>query len=149
MARDIFITPNRGGTGSNLFPTIDFNGLSASTIKLKVDDDGSVKYTGTYGVLFNVTDSKDGLLHSVNDVSGLPILAVYSDDRVVMGKFDKNTLVVNSNKVGIGMTGPSYSLDVNGNINAFTYSAGGATGFSGTGAYTNFTIVGGIIINAT
>lgn len=116
MARDILIKPNRGSTGSNVFPEIQFNGLSASSIKLRVDDDGSVVYTGTYGALFNISDNKDGLLHSVNDVSGLPILQVYSYDYVQMGKWDSNTLVVNSDKVGIGMTGPTFSLDVQGTL---------------------------------
>lgn len=107
MSRDILITPHRGSTGSNQYPEISFNGLSASSIKLKVDDDGSVVYTGTYGVLFNINDKKDGLLHSINDVSGLPILSVYSYDYVQMGKWNKNTLVVNSDKVGVGLTGPT------------------------------------------
>lgn len=112
MPRDILITPNRGSTGSNAFPKIQFNGLSSSTISLKVDDDGSVVYSGTYGVLFNVTDSKDGLLHSVNDVSGLPILQVYSYDYVQLGKWDKNSFVVNSDKVGIGLTAPTDKLHI-------------------------------------
>lgn len=112
MSRDIRITPNLGSTTLNQFPRIDFGGLSSSSISLKVDDDGSVVYTGTYGVLFNVTDNKDGLLHSVNDVSGLPILQVYSWDYVQMGKWNKNTLIVNSDKVGVGLTAPSTKLHV-------------------------------------
>ena len=112
MARDIRIHPKLNSTTANDFPKIDFGGLSASTISLKVDDDGSVVYTGTYGVLFNVTDDKDGLLHSVNDVSGLPILQVYSWDYVQMGKWDKYTLTVNSDKVGIGLTAPTDKLHI-------------------------------------
>jgi hypothetical protein len=34
------------------------------------------------------------LLHSVNDVSGLPIFQVYDDDRIVAGKWDEPTLTV-------------------------------------------------------
>lgn len=112
MSRDILINPHRGSTGSNVFPEIQFNGLSASSIKLKVDDDGSVVYTGTYGVLFNVSDNKDGLLHSVNDVSGLPILSVYSYDYVQMGRWDKNALIVNYDNVGVGLTAPSTKFHV-------------------------------------
>lgn len=110
--RDIFITPNRGLTGTSQYPKIEFYGLSQSFITLKVDNDGSVKYTGTYGTLFNITDSKDGLLHSVNDISGLPILSVYSYDYVQLGKWDKNALIVNSDKVGIGLTAPSTLLHI-------------------------------------
>jgi hypothetical protein len=112
MPRDIRIYPKLGSTSSNDFPRIEFNGLSASTISLKVDDDGSVLYTGTYGTLFNISDSKDGILHSVNDVSGLPILQVTSLDYVQMGKWDKYSLVVNSDKVGVGLTAPSAFLHV-------------------------------------
>jgi hypothetical protein len=36
-----------------------------------------------------------------------------------------------------------------GNMEAATYSVGGTAGFTGTGAYTNFTIVNGIITNAS
>ena len=112
MSRDIRITPHLGSTATGLYPEIKFRGISQSFITLKVDDDGSVVYTGTYGALFNITDNKDGLLHSVNDISGLPILSVYSYDFVQMGKWDKYTLVVNSDKVGIGLTGPSSSLHI-------------------------------------
>jgi len=112
MSRDIRITPHLGSTATGLYPEIKFRGISQSFITLKVDDDGSVVYTGTYGALFNITDNKDGLLHSVNDISGLPILSVYSYDYVQMGKWDKNTLVVNVDKVGIGLTGPSSSLHI-------------------------------------
>lgn len=50
---------------------------------------------------------------------------------------------------GLGVS-PSYKLDVVGDINTTTvYRVGGVSGFTGTGAYTNFTIVGGIITSAT
>ena len=112
MTRDIRINPKLGSTSSNDFPTIDFGGLSSSSISLKVEDDGSVIYTGTYGTLFSITDNKDGLLHSVNDISGLPILQVHSNDYVQLGKWDKYTLVANSDKVGIGLTAPSTKFHI-------------------------------------
>ena len=112
MTRDIRINPKLGSTSSNDFPTIDFGGLSSSSISLKVEDDGSVVYTGTYGTLFSITDNKDGLLHSVNDISGLPILQVHSNDYVQLGKWDKYTLVANSDKVGIGLTAPSTKFHI-------------------------------------
>lgn len=50
---------------------------------------------------------------------------------------------------GIGVS-PSYKCDVAGDINTTTvYRVGGVSGFTGTGAYANFTIVGGIITSAT
>ena len=40
---------------------------------------------GSQGELFSITDSLSGSLFSVNDISGLPILEVFSDDTVLMG----------------------------------------------------------------
>jgi hypothetical protein len=51
---------------------------------------------------------------SVNDISGLPILEVFSDDRVVMGTFNRNALVVTGSRVGIGKSVPSTTLDISG-----------------------------------
>ena len=55
---------------------------------------------------------------SVNDISGIPILEVFSDDRVVAGTFGSNALVVNGANVGIGSASPAYKLDVSGTIRA-------------------------------
>ena len=71
---------------------------------------------GSSGSLFEVIDSLEGSLLSVNDISGLPILEVFSDDRVVMGSFNQNTLVVTGSRVGIGTAAPIASLDVSGSI---------------------------------
>jgi hypothetical protein len=49
---------------------------------------------GSQGQLFSVTDALSGSLMSVNDVSGLPILEVFSDDRVVMGTYGAPALTV-------------------------------------------------------
>jgi hypothetical protein len=51
---------------------------------------------------------------SVNDISGIPILEVFSDDRVVMGTFNSNALVVTGSNVGIGLSVPSSSLHIAG-----------------------------------
>jgi len=42
-----------------------------------------------------------------------------------------------------------FSVNESGAVDALSYAVGGVAGFTGTGAYTNFTIVGGIITNAT
>lgn len=49
---------------------------------------------GINGRLFEVDDLMTGSLMSVNDIAGLPILEVFSDDRVVMGQYASNTLYV-------------------------------------------------------
>lgn len=116
MGRDIVIIPNRGLSGGTTHPEIRFSGLTDSSIKLKVEDDGSIVFDGNTGGLFEITDSKDGLLSAVSDVSGLPILAVYSDNRVVAGKWDDPGLTVINNQVFVGPTATTNaSLYVSGN----------------------------------
>jgi hypothetical protein len=94
MSRNIIIYPNRGTTGGTDQPYITYSGLNAGTISQVVEDDGSLTWDGDTGSLFGISDSKDGLLSSVNDVSGLPILAVYDNDYINMGKWDEPTLIV-------------------------------------------------------
>jgi hypothetical protein len=47
-------------------------------------DDVALKVEGTQGELFSVVDNLDDLLHSVNDISGMPVFEVYADDRSVV-----------------------------------------------------------------
>lgn len=42
---------------------------------------------GSQGELFSVTDSLSGSLFSVNDISGLPILEVFSDNTTLIGNY--------------------------------------------------------------
>lgn len=110
---DITITTSRG-TSNN--PSISFTGTSSGTISLQTLSDGQLAFMGASGSLLNVTDSLTGSLHSVSDISGIPILEVFSDDRVVMGKYGTNALVVNGSYVGIGTATPSQALSVSGNV---------------------------------
>lgn len=70
--------------------TSDFNGL------VDIYKSGSlvINVEGSSGQLFSITDSLSGSLMSVNDVSGLPILEVFSDDRVIMGSFGAPAITV-------------------------------------------------------
>jgi hypothetical protein len=49
---------------------------------------------GSQGQLFSVTDSLTGSLFSVNDISGIPILEVFSDNRVLIGTFGAEAIKV-------------------------------------------------------
>jgi len=70
---------------------------------------------GTNGSLFSVIDSLSGTLMSVNNNAGLPVLEVFSDDRVVAGRFGQNDFVISSSgNIGVGVGSPSAKLDVNG-----------------------------------
>jgi hypothetical protein len=96
MANNILITPASA--------SIQFSGSAANTIRLVVEDSGSVAFYGDSGSLFGISDSLSGSLMSVNDISGFPILEVTSDDTVTMGTWNQNTLV--------------QKLSVSGNISA-------------------------------
>jgi hypothetical protein len=42
---------------------------------------------GSAGELFSISDSLSGSLFAVNNISGLPILEVFSDDRIIQGDY--------------------------------------------------------------
>lgn len=60
---------------------------------------------GSSGELFSVTDSLTGSLFSVNDISGLPILEVFSDNTILMGSYLSPSLNSTTKvSAGIGTT---------------------------------------------
>lgn len=83
---------------------------------------------GTNGSLFSVVDDLDGTLMSVNNNAGLPVLEVFSDDRIVGGRFGQNDFVVSSSgNVGVGLANPSTKLEVSGTIKATDFSGIGSS----------------------
>jgi hypothetical protein len=63
------------------------------------------KVQGSLGELFAVTDSMSGSLFSVNDISGLPILEVFSDNRIIMGDIQAPSLYTTKrNALSTGVT---------------------------------------------
>ena len=109
MPNNIIITP---GSAS-----IQFSGSANNdTIRLQVEASGSVAFYGNSGSLFSIVDQLSGSLMSVNDISGLPILEVFSDNRVVAGTFNQNTLVVTGSRVGIRKAFPNAELDISGSV---------------------------------
>jgi hypothetical protein len=97
---------------------MQFSGSQGNTIRLEVLTSGSVAFLGKSGSLFSISDNFSGSLMAVGDISGLPILEVFSDDRVVMGRFNSNALVVTGSNVGIGKSNPNPAvrLDVSGSV---------------------------------
>ena len=76
--------------------TILSGSFSTSSAALLIYKSGSttLDIQGSQGQLFSVVDNLSGSLMSVNDVSGLPILEVFSDDRVVMGTYGTPAMVI-------------------------------------------------------
>jgi hypothetical protein len=115
MPSDILIIPNRSSTTAA--PVIQFSGSQANTIRLEVLTSGSIAFLGNSGSLFSISDNLSGSLMAVSDISGLPILEVFSDDRVVMGRYNTNALVVTGSSVGVRkIPNPTASLDVSGSV---------------------------------
>jgi hypothetical protein len=78
---------------------------STSSAALQIYKSGStvLDIQGSQGQLFSVIDVLSGSLMSVNDISGLPILEVFSDDRVVLGTYGAPALIITgSNAVFTG-----------------------------------------------
>ena len=72
---------------------------------------------GTNGSLFSVDDNLSGSLMSVNNSAGLPVFEVFSDDRIVAGRFNQNDFIVNSSgNIGIGTSTISNKMQVSGNV---------------------------------
>ena len=145
MSRNIIINPNRGTTGSTEQPYITFSGLTSGSINLVVEDDGSLTFDGETGSLFGISDNKDGLLHSVNDVSGLPILSVYDDDRVVIGKWDEPTLTVSGQTWNV-MIGSGHTIN-SGVLRSAIIGGGNITGTTSDTVFTpNLMVTGNEVI---
>jgi hypothetical protein len=101
------------GTAPNA--TVESN-LIFDGSKLLVSGSGSTIFEviGSEGQLFSITDSLSGSLFAVSDVSGFPILEVFSDDKIVGGTFNSNTFVVTGSQIGIGHDSPSTLLHISG-----------------------------------
>jgi hypothetical protein len=108
-----------------------------------------VDVQGSQGQLFSIVDTLSGSLMSVNDISGLPILEVFSDDRVVMGTYGAPGLTVTGSTViasgsfsgsffgnGSGLTNISASSIVGLNLSQIATGSISASVSTGTGSFT-------------
>jgi hypothetical protein len=93
MPNDIIITP--------ISASIEFSGSNTSTIRLNVDASGSILFSGNSGSLFGITDNLSGSLMSVNTIAGLPILEVFSDNNVNIGKYNGEAIRVTGSGVDV------------------------------------------------
>jgi len=69
---DIFIVPSQS--------LMQFSGSSGNTITLQVEPSGAVNFVGTTGSILKIMDNLSGSLFSVNNISGLSILEVLSNN---------------------------------------------------------------------
>lgn len=81
------LTGSTGFTFSAGSATISKQGTNVLTIIGSGSSQPLFTIQGSQGELFSVTDSLSGSLFSVNDISGLPILEVFSDNTMLMGDY--------------------------------------------------------------
>ena len=99
------------------------------TGSLQIYKSGSTVFNieGSQGTLFTVTDELSGSLFSVNDISGIPILEVFSDDTVKIGTYNAEAIIVSGSSAIItgSFTG------------SFVGDGVGLTNISGSSLYDN------------
>jgi len=86
---------------------------------------------GSQGELFSVTDSLTGSLFSVSDISGLPILEVFSDSTIILGDYQAPSLYTTKRISSItATTGTTiYSFPTSAYTSSFAdYYVSGSTG---------------------
>ena len=117
----ITVDTGSGGGGGAAFP---FSGSavisgslfvsSSTTNVLTIQGSGSAQpiftVQGSAGQLFAITDSLSGSLFSVNDISGLPILEVFSDNTILLGDYQAPTLYTTKRVTSIAGNNVIYSL---------------------------------------
>ena len=88
---DIFIIPSQS--------LILFSGSDGNPISLFVEPSGSVNFIGSTGSILKITDNLSGSLFSVNNISGLPIFEVFSDNEIKLGDPVDYALVISGSNV--------------------------------------------------
>lgn len=87
--KDIIINPERSLTTD---PNIEFKSgaTSGDPVTLSVEDDGTtttLSFSGSAGQLFSMTNSFDGTIFSVNDVSGIPSIEVLDTGIIKLAEY--------------------------------------------------------------
>ena len=111
--KNIIITPNNGSVND---PTIVFSGADATTAEQSISlnvyptNSGTLSFEGTAGQLFSITNSMDGTIFSVNDVSGIPSIEVIDTGLVKVAEYSGNVVL------GSALDNGTDKLQVTGNI---------------------------------
>jgi hypothetical protein len=92
--------------GGATFPytgSAQITGSLSVTGSVEIFKSGSTvfKIAGSQGELFSITDQLSGSLFSVNDISGIPILEVFSDNTVKLGTFNDEAIIITGNTASI------------------------------------------------
>ena len=103
------------GMGGTLAMYIDQSqrigmGTAAPTARLHIKESSSgtdvLAIDGVNGRLFTVTDDLSDSLFSVNTIAGLPVMEVFADNTVKIGKFGSNNITIQNGNIGINTDTP-------------------------------------------
>ncbi len=156
-----FVQPNQIAYGSSVSGityssglTYANNGLTITspyTSVLRVVGSGTTQpifsVQGSQGELFSVTDDLSGSLFSVNDISGLPIVEVFSDGTTLIGDYQAPGLYTSKNKTLTAGTNTVYLIPTSAYTGAFfDYTV---IGTSGARAGSIMSIWSGVSVNYT
>jgi hypothetical protein len=98
------------GTGQNILTVVGSGNTTSSPI---------FTVQGSSGELFSVSDSLVGSLFSVNDISGLPILEVFSDNTTLIGSYLAPSLNTTVRVIATTGTTNVYSIPTSAYTGAF------------------------------
>jgi len=149
--------------------SITYNGTNTA-ITMRVLPDGILSFEGGAGQLFSIANSLTGQIFSVNDISGIPSIEVYSNGQINMARFGGN-VAIGSNTTTITVNGAvtlgntltiANNLSVTGfvnataSVNSAVLSVGTSFIANTTGAYhtgtvnaTSVTVGTAVIANST
>jgi hypothetical protein len=88
-------------TASRTIISSSQNTVSGSSLTVYGSGSAQPVFTvqGSQGELFSITDNLSGSLFSVNDISGLPILEVFSDNTTLIGNYQDPMLITTAKVV--------------------------------------------------
>lgn len=126
--KNITITSATGTAGD---PTIEFTGSGNNPTRIKALSDGSLRFEGNAGTLFEITNSITGTLFAANDVSGIPGIDLNDLGLVRLAPFDGQVLIGQTTpSSATGASAASDILQIDGNcfINGNAFVTGAVTG---------------------
>jgi hypothetical protein len=122
------------GSGQNILTVIGSGNSTTSPL---------FTVQGSSGELFSVTDSLVGSLFSVNDISGLPIMEVFSDNTTLWGSYQAPSLNTTTRVTLTAGTNTVYSIPTSAYTGAFIDYTLVSTGTTGARAGNIMTIWSG------
>jgi hypothetical protein len=122
------------GSGQNILTVIGSGNSTTSPL---------FTVQGSSGELFSVNDSLVGSLFSVNDISGLPILEVFSDNTTLVGSYQAPSLNTTTKVTLTAGTNTVYSIPTSAYTGAFIDYTLVSTGTTGARAGNIMTIWSG------